>query len=107
MSRVMFVALLIALIIGCTSGGFVASYYLNSIWFTIAEPYVYPCKTLFGFNACVEFPHDAERGETAMWIYSWPGTNPNHIHYQPMRSCVAEFLYHDPLPAGTLRGGQQ
>ncbi|MDE0312651.1 MAG: hypothetical protein OXI52_10335 [Caldilineaceae bacterium] len=106
MFRVKFAVLLAALVIGCTGASFTASYYFSYLRFVITEPYAYPCSTLFGSGVCTKYPH-LERGATSVWYYSWPGVNPTHIHFQPIRSCIANFLYHDPLPPGTLRGEQQ
>jgi len=104
MNRVSFAALLIVLIIGCSSGGFIASYYLNGLFFSVAEPYAYPCIPSDEARPCTDYGHDYKSYTTSVWFYSWPGVDPTHIHYQPQRSCIADFLYHEPLPPGTLRG---
>ncbi len=98
-----FAALLAALVIGCTSVSSVASYYLNAFWFKADEPYVYPCQESGTADNCLEYT-DAPVPDGAQLYYSWPSIDPTQIRYQPQRSCVLDFLYHDPLPPGTLRG---
>ncbi len=106
MSKAKFASLLAALVIGCTSISSVASYYLNSIYFTTREPFVYPCQDSETAGNCWEYT-DQPVSEGAQWYYAWPSIDPTHIRYQPQRSCVLDFLYHDPLPPGTLRSGQR
>ena len=106
MTRVKFAALLAALIIGCTSVGFAASYYLNSMWYAVVEPIVYPCPYPGNSGTCLQYPNQPDP-DAAVWFYGWPSMDPTHIHYQPQRSCILDFLYHDPFAPGTLRGGQQ
>ena len=105
MTRVKFAALLVALVIGCTSLGSVASYYLNFFWYAAAEPIVYPCPYPGNASVCSQNLNQPDPDLT-VWYYSWPSIDPTHIHFQPQRSCVLDFLYHDPLPPGTLRGEQ-
>ena len=106
MSKAMFASLLAALVIGCTSVSGVASYYLNSIFFTTREPFAYPCQDSGIADNCWEYT-DQLVSEGARWYYAWPSIDPTFIRYQPQRSCVLDFLYHDPLPPGTLRSGQR
>ena len=106
MARVKFSALLISLIIGCTSAGSVAGYLLNSFWYAAAEPIVYPCPYPGNAGVCSVDSNQPDL-EVAVWRYDWPSIDPTHIHFQPQRSCVLDFLYHDPLPLGTLRGERQ
>ncbi|MDE0143027.1 MAG: hypothetical protein OXI80_03160 [Caldilineaceae bacterium] len=106
MSNVKFASLIAALVIGCTSVSSAASYYLNSIYFTIWEPFVYPCQDSETSGNCLKYT-DQPVPDGAQWYYAWPSIDPAHIHYQPQRSCVLDFLYHDPLPPGTLRSGQR
>ena len=106
MTRVKFAALLVALVIGCTSLGSVASYYLNFFWYAAAEPLVYPCPYPGKASVCSQNLNQPDPDLT-VWRYAWPSINPIHIRFQPQRSCVLDFLYHDPLPQGTLRGEQQ
>ena len=106
MTRVKFAALLVALVIGCTSLGSVASYYLNFFWYAAAEPIVYPCPYPGNASVCSQNLNQPDPDLT-VWRYAWPSIDPTHIHFQPQRSCVLDFLYHDPLPQGTLRGEQQ
>lgn len=106
MARVKFSALLISLIIGCTSAGSVAGYFLNSFWYAAAEPIVYPCPYPGNAGVCSVDSNQPDP-EAAVWRYDWPSIDPTHIHFQPQRSCVLDFLYHDPLPPGTLRGERQ
>ena len=105
MTRVKFAALLVALVIGCTSVGSIASYYLNFFWYAAAEPIVYPCPYPGNASVCSQNLNQPDPDLT-VWYYSWPSIDPTHIHFQPQRSCVLDFLYHDPLPPGTLRGEQ-
>ena len=105
MTRVKFAALLVALVIGCTSLGSVASYYLNFFWYAAAEPIVYPCPYPGNASVCSQNLNQPDPDLT-VWYYSWPSIDPTHIHFQPQRSCVLDFLYHDPLAPGTLRGEQ-
>ncbi len=104
-SGVKFAALLLTLMIGCTSVGIVASYNLHSFWFTAAEPIVYPCPYSGDAGICGVDLNQPEPNP-AVWYYNWPYIDPTHIHNQPQRSCILGFLYHDPLPPGTLRGEQ-
>ncbi len=103
MTRVKFAALLMALVIGCTSVGSAASYLLNFLWYTAAEPIVYPCPYSDEAGVCSE-EHNQPKPDLPVLRYAWPSMDPTHIHFQPQRSCVLDFLYHDPLPLGTLRG---
>ncbi len=105
MTTIKFAALLVALVIGCTSLGIVASYYLNFFWYAAAEPIVYPCPYPGNASVCSQNLNQPDPDLT-VWYYSWPSIDPTHIHFQPQRSCVLDFLYHDPLPPGTLRGEQ-
>ena len=105
MTTIKFAALLVALVIGCTSLGSVASYYLNFFWYAAAEPIVYPCPYPGNASVCSQNLNQPDPDLT-VWYYSWPSIDPTHIHFQPQRSCVLDFLYHDPLPPGTLRGEQ-
>ena len=105
MTRVKFAALLVALVIGCTSVGSIASYYLNFFWYAAAEPIVYPCPYPGNASVCSQNLNQPDPDLT-VWYYSWPSIDPTHIHFQPQRSCVLDFLYHDPLAPGTLRGEQ-
>ena len=104
MTTIKFAALLVAIVIGCTSVSSVASYYLNSMLFTINEPFVYPCPNPDTPGLCTDYMNQPVP-DGASWYYSWPSMDPTHIHFQPQRSCVLDFLYHDPLPPETLRGG--
>ena len=106
MTRVKFAALLVALVIGSTSLGSVASYYLNVLWYAAAEPIVYPCPYPDKAGVCSQNPNQPDP-DVPVWRYSWPSINPAHIRFQPQRSCIVDFLYNDPLPPGTLRGEQQ
>ena len=106
MSNIKFASLLAALVIGCTSVSGVASYYLNSIFFTTREPFVYPCQDSGTADNCWEYT-DQPVPEGAQWYYAWPSIDPTQIRYQPQRSCVLDFLYPYPLPPGTLRSGQR
>ena len=105
MTTIKFAALLVALVIGCTSLGSVASYYLNFFWYAAAEPIVYPCPYPGNASVCSQNLNQPDPDLT-VWYYSWPSIDPTHIHFQPQRSCVLDFLYHDPLAPGTLRGEQ-
>lgn len=97
-----FSVVLLTLVIVCATSSFALSYYLNSNWFMAIEPFSYPCKGLFGPRACQsEFPPDFD--DPPGWYYYWPGINPLHIHHQPQRACVFDFLYHEPWPEGMLR----
>ena len=107
MTRVKFAALLVALVIGCTSLGSVASYYLNFFWYAAAEPIVYPCPYPGNAGVCSQNAEPTRSRSSRVAYYGWPSIDPIHIHFQPQRSCVLDFLYHDPLPQGTLRGEQQ
>ena len=103
MTRIKFAALLVALVIGSTSVGGIASYYLNAFWFNAWEPYVYPCQQSGTAGNCLQYT-DQPVPDGALWYYSWASIDPTHIRFQPQRSCVLDFLYHDPLPPETLRG---
>ena len=105
MTTIKFAALLVAIVIGCTSVSSVASYYLNFFWYAAAEPIVYPCPYPGNASVCSQNLNQPDPDLT-VWYYSWPSIDPTHIHFQPQRSCVLDFLYHDPLPPGTLRGEQ-
>ena len=105
MTTIKFAALLVAIVIGCASLGSAASYYINSVWYAAAEPIVYPCPYPGNAGACSQNPNQPDP-DLAVLRYSWPSIDPTHIHFQPQRSCVLDFLYHDPLPPGTLRGEQ-
>ena len=105
MTTIKFAALLVAIVIGCASLGSAASYYINSVWYAAAEPIVYPCPYPGNAGVCSQNLNQPDPDLT-VWRYDWPSIDPTHIHFQPQRSCVLDFLYHDPLPPGTLRGEQ-
>ena len=91
------------LIVGGTSVGSVAGFYLtNFFWFAVWEPFVYPCPYSDKSGMCAADLNQTDP-EASVWYYSWPSINPSHIHFQPKRACVLDFLYHDPFPEGTLR----
>ena len=105
MTTIKFAALLLAIVIGCASLGSAASYYINSVWYAAAEPIVYPCPYPGNAGVCSQNANQPDP-DLAVLRYNWPSIDPIHIHFQPQRSCVLDFLYHDPLPPGTLRGEQ-
>ena len=102
MTRVKFATLLMVLIVGGTSVGSVAGFYLTTFWFAGWEPFVYPCPYSDKSGMCAADLNQTDP-EASVWYYSWPSINPSHIHFQPKRACVLDFLYHDPFPEGTLR----
>ena len=69
MTRVKFAALLVALVIGCTSLGSAASYYLNFFWYAAAEPIVYPCPYPGNASVCSQNLNQPDPDLT-VWRYS-------------------------------------
>ncbi len=98
--RVSIATLMVALFICCTVAGFTASYYLNELFFSVAEPYVYPCHATGKARACHQISEDGPS------LY-WTGLDLFNIRNQAKRSCIVDFLYDDPLPPGTLKGEEQ
>lgn len=106
MARVPFVISVVALIFVCTSVGAYAAFYLSFNWYAIVEPIVYPCPNPGNAGTCMQDPNQPPP-EAPVWFYGYPSMDPTHIHDQPQRACVFDFLYHDPFPPGSLRGEQQ
>lgn len=106
MGRILFAVSVAALIFVCTSVGAYAGFYLSFNWYAIVEPIVYPCPYPGNAGTCMQDPNEPPP-EAPVWFYGYPAMDPTHIHDQPPRACVFDFLYHDPLPPGSLRGGQQ
>ena len=76
MTRVKFAALLVALVIGCTSLGSAASYYLNFFWYAAAEPIVYPCPYPGNASVCSQNLNQPDPDLT-VWRYAGhPSTLP-------------------------------
>ena len=98
--RVSFATIMVPLFICCTVAGFTASYYLNDLFFSIAEPYIYPCHATGKARPCTRF------GEDGPSLY-WTGLDLFKIRNQAKQSCIVDFLYDDPLPPGTLKGQEQ
>lgn len=98
--RISFATIMVALFICCTVTGFTASYYLNDLFFSIAEPYYYPCHATGKARPCQQFSEDGPS-------LAWTGLDLKNIRYQAKRSCIADLLYDDPLPAGTLKGEER
>ena len=76
MTRVKFATLLVALIIGCTSVGGAASYYLNSMLFTINEPFVYPCPNPDTPGLCTDYMNQPKPDAACGSIAGHPSTPP-------------------------------
>ena len=106
MAKLMFALSVVALIAVCMSIGGYAAFYFSFFWYAAAEPIVYPCPHPGNAGPC---PQDLNRPppEASVWYYRWPSMDPTHIHYQPQRACIFDFLYHDPFPPGSLRGERQ
>ncbi len=106
MGRVSFAVSVAALIVVCTSISAYASFSLSFNWYAIVEPIVYPCPYPGNSGTCMEDPNEPPP-EASVWLYGYPSMDPTHIRYQPQRACVFDSFYHDPFPAGWLRGEQQ
>lgn len=98
--RLSFATIMVPLFICCTVAGFTASYYLNDLFFSIAEPYIYPCHATGKARPCTSF---SEEGPSLYWT----GLDLFNIRNQAKQSCIVDFLYDDPLPPGTLKGQEQ
>ena len=95
-----------ALLVFLSLVGACAGFYLSSYWYALAEPIGYPCPYPENAGICTQDLNQPPP-EASVWFYAWPSMDPTHIHYQPQRACVFDFLYHDPFPPGSLRGEQQ
>ena len=86
------VLLVIAVIIFTSIGG-IASYALNSIYFAVTEPYIFPCSSAENKEACRLDEGELDHGQSVL-LYSWPIVDTTLLHYEPSRACVPAFLYH-------------
>ncbi len=92
-NQVKFYVLLVVSVIVFTIIGGIASYALNSIYFTKTEPYIYPCSSARSRETCRLDAGELDHGHSVLF-YTWPVVNTTPLHYEPTRACVPSFLYH-------------
>lgn len=105
-TKLPFVVSVVALITVFTGIGAYTGFYLSASFYAMAEPIVYPCPNPGNAGACAPDLNQPPPA-ASVWYYNWPSMDPTHIHYQPQRACIFDFLYHDPFPPGSLRGERQ
>ncbi len=92
-STLKYIFLLAMTVILFASTGAIASYSLNSIYFAMTEPYIFPCSSARNNEACRIDEGELDHGQSVLF-YSWPIVDTTHLHYEPSRACVPDFLYH-------------
>lgn len=84
-NQVKFYVLLVVSVIVFTIIGGIASYALNSIYFTKTEPYIYPCSSARSRESCRLDAGELDHGHSVLF-YTWPVVNTTPLHYEPTSS---------------------